>query len=155
MSDVKLKGEFTGSVDAAALPEATSTTPGAVVGLKQYVGGVDFSIVGEGSNPLPAGWNLRRAIAIPYQTLDGAWRMQFNLSASITSSTAAKFSITGITTKNDSNYFQVLATLGTGVGGYAYMDPNNSKITWASETPYSNLVVNGDIELDSKPTWAD
>src|SRR6056300_1628894 len=30
MSDVKLKGEFTGSVDAAALPEATSSAIGAV-----------------------------------------------------------------------------------------------------------------------------
>lgn len=98
-----------------------------------------------------------RAVGTPYQTTDGAWRMAFNIYGTTAITTASlTMSISGVTFKNTSNYRQAvsLATGSANGSEYAYTTPNTGDITAFAEGVVSVYSVSGDVELDSKPTWA-
>lgn len=123
--------------------------------LTQYIGGQTYN--GVTLNVTTTNGTLIRGVFIPYQTIDGAWRLKFNIvftySPSVGSST---ITITGITTKNISNYHQSISWQypGGASTGQAYFDPGASTAQIkVSGTGYSELGISGDIELDSKPTW--
>lgn len=120
--------------------------------LKQYLGdGTDFTVTGG------AGFSLIDAKAIPYKTLDGAWRLIFTISYNQSSSSIADINASGVTSKNSTGFFQAFTATSDTVttctasriaaNGNAFV----SRFTAAVTAAY----ISGDIELDSKPTWAE
>lgn len=109
-----------------------------------------------------AGWSTIRAVGIYYQDQDGNHRLKFNLTGSFTSKTFTSdtFTIAGVTFKNVSTFFQGCAgaTGGTNPGAVSQCitTPNTSNITLAtsSGTGITVAIISGDVELESKPTWA-
>jgi hypothetical protein len=155
----------TGTLSSSVLPAATSTTPGAVVGLKQYVHGTDFTITAIDWT-VTATFFVKRAVIVPYQTVDGAWRAKLNIVAASRNSTdtasvnqtSGKIVISGLTFKSTSQFYQNVSALGSPTAreaGRCYADPNTSNLVVGYATAYSFVSLSGDVELDSKPTWAD
>ena len=73
----------------------TPLTSQGIRNLRQYNGlGVDFTVTGNN------GWVTRTADAIPYQTIDGTWRLQLNLVGTSTFTSAViAITISGISFK--------------------------------------------------------
>ena len=112
-----------------------------------------------------AGWTTTRSVAVVYQTVDGAWRMTFNIVGSVTSYTSSgPISITFQSTtvfKNVTSFFQTITNMPGGAGGVfsagGYVNPNTGDVTLYPPSVPSNITgyyVSGDVELDSQPSWA-
>lgn len=106
-----------------------------------------------------AGFSVIRAQGIYYQDQDGNHRLKFNLAAGITSASISSLTLTvsGVTFKNLTNwnqactaaYFGVLTTV------QALTNPNASTISVSSSAvTATGVIVSGDVELESKPSWA-
>lgn len=107
-----------------------------------------------------AGWVQTRAVGIYYQDQDGNHRLKFNLDGSHTTATVTSLTLTiaGVTFKNASSV-QACAGFYRGTGAVVprvFANPNTSNINVdsASATGTSGMMVSGDVELDSKPSWA-
>jgi hypothetical protein len=108
----------------------------------------------------PAIASLDRAVAIPYQTNDGAWRLRGNVTWDVASGprATATLTISGVTFKT--GYARQAASGGTnnaalGVTG-VYATSGGSAITVQHVSGTTTLYFLAfDLELDSKPTWAD
>ncbi|MCG8686656.1 MAG: hypothetical protein MI892_17385 [Desulfobacterales bacterium] len=129
------------------------TPTGRMPMLKQYLGdGTDFNVTG-------TDWTTIRAVAIPYQTIDGAWRLKFNIAGSQTPAAATLYlTLSGTTFKDVSNYEQaILVTDNTPNHIFAgFTNPGASTIKVESDgTVESQWRISGDVELESKPTWVD
>jgi hypothetical protein len=107
-------------------------------------------------------WTTTRAVAIPYQNTGGSWRMKFNITGSVNSASRNAYSatISGVTFKNISNFIQAISANGrpgvgnNGVNGEA--GPNNGIVKINHPSSVTDAYqYSGDVELDSKPTWAD
>ncbi|NHZ84305.1 MAG: hypothetical protein GWP19_00300 [Planctomycetia bacterium] len=132
---------------------------------KQYLGGTDFTITGAISGISPPTATNIRSVAIPYQTSDGAWRMKFNFCFSLsgTSSGILIITLTGIISKNIANYHQSFTagsssnTIDSNWAKFNTIPPNTNtfKIQPDDDPLGDYWTISGDIELDSKPTWAD
>jgi hypothetical protein len=109
-----------------------------------------------------AGWSTIRAVGIYYQDQDGNHRLKFNLAGSFTSKTFTSDSVTisGVTFKNVASFFQPVSAMTTGSTPgsvqQAYANPNSSNINLltSSGTSISGMQFSGDVELESKPSWA-
>lgn len=137
----------------ASLPAATSTTAGVVVALKQY----DNTTVTV--TPSTAA-TLSRAVFVPYQTVDGAWRMRFNLDYTLTVATTANtnFAITGVTFKTGYSQAVALAEGSTNVEFHGFTASGANTVSVINENSaltYNRVMASGDVELDGKPSWAD
>ena len=99
----------------------------------------------------PAGWSSPTAELIPYKTTDGIWRLRFTVQATTNSLSTRDFKIDGITT---SGGYQACSHSGDATGGYCQLDPASTFVT-RSSLSLSFVRVSGDVELASKPTWAD
>jgi hypothetical protein len=127
---------------------------GNFVANKQYVEGVDA-----GFNVTGTDWTTNRAVAIPYQTSDGAWRMKFNIVGILSPITdSLSLTLSGITSINEPLAKQSV-TLGTtttaAVVHKNFIDTNSNVFNLQFDRDATRWLVSGDIELDSKPTWAD
>jgi microcystin-dependent protein len=108
------------------------------------------------------GWSTIRAVGIYYQDQDGNHRLKFNISGFITSTSysSASFGISGVTFKNLSNFYQPCAGMsaGTNPGSVlqCFANPGTSNVNFSttSGTGISVISLSGDVELESKPTWA-
>jgi hypothetical protein len=136
---------------------ATSSSSGDVVAFKQYYGngtsnGGDFNVTG-------TGWTTIRAVAVPYKTTDGGWRMKFNIAGNMTGSPASEtLTVSGVIFKNTSGYYQAvtLASDADGTITRAVTDPDTAgNIIISTNGVLSAARVSGDVELDSRPDWAD
>jgi hypothetical protein len=117
---------------------------------KQYLGdGTDFAVTG------PAGFALTRAVAIPYQTSDGAWRLKGNISYTANALSPSTITISGITFKNVANYDQGVTVWGNGVDIVCLATANAATLVTTSGTGTTVQHLSFDVELESKPTWAD
>ena len=101
-----------------------------------------------------------RSVGIYYQDQDGNHRFKFNIVHSVGNGTytGCSFSITGVTFKNTANFFQPVSC---GVSGQtpamqARAEPNSSivQVFNASIAGINGYSVSGDVELESRPTWA-
>ena len=98
------------------------------------------------------GFGLTRAVGVAYKTINGVWRLKFNMSFAIGAGTTATVAIAGIT-------FHPLYTQGLAVKGsssnysWAYARSNESNIECTTGTNTTVFYVSGDVELASKPTW--
>jgi hypothetical protein len=116
-----------------------------------------YSLTVTGTN-----WTTTRAIGIYYQDQDGNHRLKFNVVGSISVGvTSFTGTISGVTFKNISGFTQAIsACLGeSGVAARvtleSYVNPNASTFVVATSSGNMTLVrISGDVELDSKPTWA-
>lgn len=107
------------------------------------------------------GWATIRAMGQYYQDANGIHRMRFNINGSFTSTTlngGTSVTISGTTFKNVTNFEQACAAFnnGTSPNSYAYCNPNTSNIAVSaiSSSSAGRLGISGDVELDSRPTWA-
>ena len=139
------------------------------LGLKQYLHGTAYS---GGSSPTlngpyitcnQAGFSVVRGVTVPYQVQDGTWRLRISFVATITATSSAintTVGINGVTFKNLTNYYQALSggNAGTSLGNFqrSITNPNTGQIFFdtAAGTSVTIIMVSGDVELDSKPTWA-
>lgn len=164
-----------GTVSAARLPQVSTSAQGAFpsltssldnqtatqLGLKQYLHGTTYN---GGNAPTvtsaQAGFSVTRAVFLPYQTQDGAWRLRLNIATAFTSAslTTTTLSINGITFKNISGYSQPISVTlpGTVTVGRAFANENTSQLRWdlSVATTVTGMNFSGDVELDLKPTWA-
>jgi hypothetical protein len=97
-----------------------------------------------------------RSVAIPYKTKDGTWRLRFNISGTQSSSSTNTLTIAGVVFKTislgqvfSSGFYQtsILPTQGYAPGGDGRL-----YLQWNSSSSY--VLISGDLELDSMPTWA-
>jgi hypothetical protein len=102
--------------------------------------------------------SLTRAVGIYYQDQDGAHRLKFNLSGTCAgvARTQLQVQIDGVTFKNTANFSQAISAYNNAVAAIgAYTVPGSGFINYdhtsGSTTVYS---LSGDVELDSKPSWA-
>lgn len=131
------------------------------LGFKQYLHGTTYS---GGNAPTvtcgQAGFAIVRAVFVPYQMQDGAWRLRYNIVATFNSATVTALTLTvnGATFKNVSNYFQTTVAFYFGTGQnqqQSYANPNAATLTiQAASGTTTGVSTSGDVELDSKPTWA-
>lgn len=140
--------------------------------VKEYVVGTAYT---NGTPNITSGltsFSVVRAVLVPYQTSDGAWRLRMNgtFSMTATNESAAgnvftlvtSMTISGVTFKNVGNHFQPGSALpfnGSILPSMCYVSPNSSTVnlvlmTSASSTQ-AGFGASFDVELDSKPTWAD
>lgn len=117
-----------------------------------------------------AGWTHAagqgRAVAQWYQDASGNHRMRFNFRGAITSTSSAiscTFTITGVTVKSTTNFFQAFTASTTGttpaavtqaISNPASSTTNHLVLGIGAGTNISGISLSGDIELDSKPSWA-
>lgn len=108
-----------------------------------------------------SGWTTVRASGIYYQDQEGNHRIKFNLSGSISSQTlngGTSITIVGVVFKNISNFEQPCAGYNSGTSPltYAFTNANTGNITVSAVASASanRIGVSGDVELESKPTWA-
>jgi hypothetical protein len=103
-------------------------------------------------------WTTTRAVGLPYRTIDGTWRLRVNIGGAYSSGvTSGSLAISGIVAKNVSEYRQPIS--GPSRGGtlgsqHAYFSPNENTITWNHSQTQTTVGFSGDVELESKPTWA-
>ena len=144
----------------SSLDDVTSTR----LGLKQYLHGTTYnSGIAPTVSCSQAGTSINRATFVPYQMQDSTWRLKFNINISFTAASIAALpavNTVGVTFKNVSNHYQsVSASFGgvtTGSLTQARVDPNtnSSFITQTTGTSTNTVFISGDVELESKPTWA-
>lgn len=99
-----------------------------------------------------------RSLFLPYQIQDGSWRMKFNIAVTLSSAsrTVATLAVAGVTFKNGNQ--QAISAVNTSTipaagASYTASNSGNMSCEHASGTT-SGYFWSGDVELDSKPTWA-
>jgi len=103
------------------------------------------------------GFSFVRGVAVPYKTVDGAWRLRLNAAYSITSASSSTLYIAGIAYKNVSGFIQpaaVAVDATTATRSYVNTVGSN-QITTDTATAATSIRLSGEFELDSKPVWAD
>jgi len=133
------------------------------LGLKQYLHGTTYNGGNAPTVTLTSGGGtlsaVNRAVFIPYQMQDGAWRMKFNFSTTLSavSRTTVVFAVAGVTFKGESSYYQsVSGTSGNAspvIDAFTVPNTGTIQLDYSSGTTTGHF-VSGDVELDSKPTWA-
>jgi hypothetical protein len=99
------------------------------------------------------------AVGVYYQDQDGNHRLKFNISGIVASGarTGTTLTITGVTFKNRTSYYQACAAFNDAANGacaaYANLNAATITVNHASATT-AFYGVSGDVELDSKPSWA-
>ena len=122
--------------------------------LKQYLGDESGSLDITLTNSV-AGLSVVRAAFIPYQTSDGAWRMIFNTEYAVNTNTTNTLTISGVLFKNVSGFDQSVTVGATADWSRGLATPNTANIIVSAGTTETNWKISGNVELDSKPTWAD
>ncbi len=145
----------------APTPTAMTDAVATSLGLKQYVSGTNYN---GGISPTitATNWTTTRGVFVPSQMQDGSWRLKFNFRGSRTTGSISNYLITvnGVTFKNVANFLQAVSF---GLGnlaadssvGWGCANPNAATIQlfFTSNDP-TYALVSGDVELESKPTWA-
>jgi hypothetical protein len=100
-------------------------------------------------------FSTTRAVGVPYKTKDGTWRFRLNLRGTISSASSGTITVSGVTAKNVSNFYQAVSITGGSTGGTADFIPGSSNIEYSMTSNNTSLLISGDIELDSVPTITD
>jgi hypothetical protein len=124
------------------------------LGLMQYLG--DGTTYNGGIAPTLSGTGLAttRAVFVPYQMSNGTWRLKFNFRVTATSTTGLTITVNGVIFKNVANFFQAVTNYPGGNYGRGLATPNTGQITLSSDLSTTAYSATGDVELESKPTWA-
>lgn len=132
---------------------------------KQYIVGNTYNGVSLTITCPNTNFTVVRGVLIPWMTSDGAWRVKINFTAvQDGSGTDPVITIAGITSKNVALYYQSLFQGHGTTLEYTYsqaanalvVPPNSNVFTMhASSVSTAEIVAFGEIELESRPTWAD
>lgn len=154
---------LSGTVAAARLPapSAYSDAEATRMGLKQYLHGTAYNggfspnlSLFSGSGTL----SIIRGLFIPYQMQDGTWRLRFNVNNTTSlSNTTITIAINGVTFKNISSYQQAISVMGGTTSPFTAngsVGANTNYMTCFSTSGQTEFRWSGDVELESKPTWA-
>ena len=100
-------------------------------------------------------WTTVRAVGIPYVTTDGTWRLRFNIVGSTTTQTSNTLTVSGVTFKSATDFNQsVNVTSLSGFAGWGWTGINASTISIFCSSNSTSWSLSGDVELNSKPSWA-
>lgn len=114
---------------------------------KTYNHGTTYNSVLLEVTSAASGFTVGSAHFIPYQTIDGAWWLRGQITATQTSTATMAITISGITFKE---------YCGAAVfNGHAYCQDTAGNVDITYLSSYTNCWVNFDVRLDAKPTWAD
>jgi hypothetical protein len=155
--NLNLTGTATGTFSTTPiLPAAMSDAEATELGHKQYLSTGSYN---GGGAPTVSGtnWTTTRAVFVPYKMQDGTWRLRFNVCGSISSATASiDLAFDAVTFIAGANNYQACSGFGDAtmiVTVFASPGTNSVSIYQASSTS-TNFRISGDVELNSKPTWA-
>jgi len=147
-----------GVMEFSTTPIGMSDAQATALGRKQYTSGVAYN---GGISPTITGpnWTTNRSVIIPYQMQDGAWRIRFNIAGTLsTPSSNIALAMNGTTFKSFGapGRQAIQATDNTSnqpaVNTFVMGGSSTLQSVFAGNT--SEFEVFGDVELDSKPTWA-
>lgn len=145
---------LSGTLGAARLPapSAYSDAEATRMGLKTYVGGTNVT-VSSTTSATSSSYKF-----IPYQMQDGSWRLKFNFSVTLSANiTLNTFTVTGVVFKNISGTaYQGICAVNSAVpaGVSGLCDNNTNTIRVFATAAANQWGVSGDVELESKPSWA-
>jgi hypothetical protein len=127
------------------------------LGLKQYLHGTSYN-GGNAPTVSGTGYTNSRSVFIPYQMQDGTWRLKFNIYGNVSSSSRTSYtvSINGVTFKSGHKQSISGSSLDAGTGinpGNAYAETTTLYVYHSTFTT-DRYGFSGDVELESKPTWA-
>lgn len=139
-------------------PDGMSDELATKLGLKVYQAGTLYN---NGISPTITGtnWTTVLGLFIPKMMNDGTWRCAFNIYGQQTNGSATKtISINGLTWKNHAAEFAVYTNQSSDNTSYSIVmvaNPNTGNITtlWNSSNNLSWSAC-GELDLNSKPTWA-
>ncbi len=141
-----------------ALDDATATR----LGLKSYSHGTTYNGGNAPTVTLASGGgslnSVGRSMFVPYQLADGSWRLKFNLCVSVSSLTRTncQFAINGLTFNSTGSAYQAIAVNDTSLNGLSgYCSPGTGTLVAVHQSLNTSFYgLSGDVELQSKPTWA-
>ena len=108
----------------------------------------DFTVTG-------TNWTTTTAVAVPYKTKNGQWRMTFNIEGSLSAgATLIDLTMSGITNTTSQSISGGQRNIVSGPTNFA-MARNDSTFRLGSDTSSTLYLCSGDILIDSKPTWAE
>ena len=106
-----------------------------------------------------AGWSTTRAVGIAYADSTGVWRLKFNVYGTFNQSATVNFTIANITTAAVRQAVAIyMEEVGTATrqntGGFIEASYN---VVYGSTPGVNSTMITayGDVELASKPSWAD
>jgi hypothetical protein len=155
-----IDGSSADAADVCTIDAVEVTTKGAgqlPAGAKQYdIGpsGLNKVTVTNTTNPV-----VVRAVATPYKDQSGVWRMVGNIRVTHNADDAYTIAIDGITfesTPNNQQAVTVKPAASTTIG-QARCDQGGNTINtgFSTSTGNTSVAYAFDVELESKPTWAD
>ncbi len=111
----------------------------------------DFTVTGTNN------WATNLAVAIPYKTSDGTWRLKFNFTGTMNNVTGSTLTISGVVfeaTSGNTNSVTAGAAAAVSVTGNAVVNNTGNISITLSGNSGSQLYVSGDVPLNAKPTWS-
>ena len=136
------------------LDDATATR----LGLKQYLHGTTYNGgIAPTVTSAQAGFTVGKALFIPYQLQDGGWRVRFNMNCGFTSASLTSISVStnglvfSATNQALSAWF---AANSISPRSYTNSSAGSLVVEYGPGVTSSGVVISGDVELASKPTWA-
>lgn len=105
----------------------------------------------------PTGWATVRAVGIFYADSNGVWRLKFNIEGTLDSANTGALVVAGVTFYTTGNIRQVCSVNAAGgapTANYSYTDYSNNGIFWNVTNNVTTIILYGDVELASEPTWA-
>jgi len=103
---------------------------------------------------LPSGFSMTRGVFIYYQDQDLNHRLKFNLVGSMTSATSASFTWSSTAVVYKSGLEQAVTAWSGTSGSWSTGRVTGSVMNYYVSAASTYVSLSGDVELDSKPTWA-
>lgn len=104
----------------------------------------------------PSGWSTGINSATVKKTIDGTWRMAFNISGTMTAANSGQIIISNVVF-NSAGY-QALSLWDINPAGsytiYGRVDPGGSSIFWATSANAGHIIISGDVKLNAKPGFS-
>ena len=131
---------------------STANNPGLILGFQQYRGGL---IADSPEVVITSGCtSVYDAVFIPYKISNGNWRLKFNFGCNVTLALSGSIIIDGMVT----SAFRQAYTAATWTGDFqsrqTWIEQSTGNFTWKFTGSINRIAVSGDVELKSKPTWA-
>lgn len=99
-------------------------------------------------------WVTSYAVGVPYQTLDGQWRIRINIEGTSSINTPVDLTITGVVFKTTGSVGQALAVWSNGAAGnYGRANSGANTIRMLCTANSTQWGVTGDVALDDKPSF--
>lgn len=103
---------------------------------------------------LPSGFSMTRGVFIYYQDQDLNHRLKFNLVGSMTSATSASFTWASTAVVYKSGLEQAVTAWSGTSGSWSTGRVTGSVMNYYVASASTYVSLSGDVELESKPTWA-